>query len=596
MLKKLILPSLVLCFAAIAPAQVPGIKAADGDEAKFRQKALVFLQETAADVGNLRTLENRISFTAELANLLWFEDEKEARAMIESVINDFRQLVMQYDAQINALGPRGDGEEAGPGIMSFLEEPTNRSQIEKKFRMAFSVRQQMASGIAEHDPDLAYSFYEGIGNIVSNPEMRAKMIESDKHFEQQLLVKIAEKDPVKAGRLGRSSLEKGFGYQHVELLKKIYKKDPDKGSEFAAAVLSKVKGENPERKSIGALAGLLAFGDEQLEGSGRKPYSRQELREIAELLARAILDKPEPTEMDEYEMDGMGYVTSGVEHIDSIEKYSPARAAQIRTKFKITAPAGTKRVVVSTTASAVPPPPIAKESPAAQRRRLAAEARERREQELEEIRASTGKTELSKEERAKAAARARQIIAQTPGREAKIAALSLLAGQIASAGDKELASDIMRDAQSLVSPHPKNFRDFLLNWMLAAGYAKADPERAFPILSDLVFRANELIGATVKIGEFIDAGEEAIQDGEVQLGAFSGSMVRGFTGDLGVAEDTVRTLAYADLEKTKALTDRFDRTEVRILAKMIVLRSIFAKKPPVGEEPDAEEVMTTVLQ
>ena len=149
-----------------------------------------------------------------------------------------------------------------------------------------------------------------------------------------------------------------------------------------------------------------------------------------------------------------------------------------------------------------------------------------------------GSKQLPKEERDKVIAEARRIISQTPGRDQKVTAISMLAAQVAQAGDKELAAAIMTDAASLVNPSPKNYQDFLLTWMLASGYAAADPDKAFPLLDDTIGRANETIAAFVKAGEFFDVAEEMIQDGEVQVGAFGGGMVRGLTGELGMADST----------------------------------------------------------
>ena len=104
--------------------------------------------------------------------------------------------------------------------------------------------------------------------------------------------------------------------------------------------------------------------------------------------------------------------------------------------------------------------------------------------------------------------------------------LGLLAAQVSKLGDKELATEIMREAEALVNPAPKNYQDFLLTWMLASGYANADPEKAFPLLEETIGRANETLGAFIKVGEFIDVAEEMVQDGEVQVGAFGGQMVR----------------------------------------------------------------------
>ena len=89
---------------------------------------------------------------------------------------------------------------------------------------------------------------------------------------------------------------------------------------------------------------------------------------------------------------------------------------------------------------------------------------------------------LPKEERDKIVAQSRKIIAQTPGKDKKLVALSMLAAQVAHAGDKELANEIMADAERLVNPQPKNYRDFLMTWILASGYAETDPNKAFPLL------------------------------------------------------------------------------------------------------------------
>ena len=142
----------------------------------------------------------------------------------------------------------------------------------------------------------------------------------------------------------------------------------------------------------------------------------------------------------------------------------------------------------------------------------------------------------------------------------------------------------MKDAEAMVNPAPKNYQDFLLSWMLATGYASSNPDKAFPILEETIGRANDTLAAFVKVGEFIDVAEEMIVDGEVQVGAFGGTMVRGLTRELNIADGTIEVLAKADFAKTKALTNRFDRPEIRVLAKMMVLRAVL--KPKTVAKPD----------
>jgi len=120
--------------------------------------------------------------------------------------------------------------------------------------------------------------------------------------------------------------------------------------------------------------------------------------------------------------------------------------------------------------------------------------------------------------------------------------------------------------------------------MLASGLATSNPDKAFPLLEETIGRANDTLAAFIKVGEFIDVAEEVIQDGEVQVGAFGGQMVRGLTRELGMADTTIQVLAHADFGKTKALTNRFDRAEIRILAKMMVLRAVLDDKK--GTKPE----------
>jgi hypothetical protein len=82
------------------------------------------------------------------------------------------------------------------------------------------------------------------------------------------------------------------------------------------------------------------------------------------------------------------------------------------------------------------------------------------------------------------------------------------------------------------------------------------------------------------VAEFIDVNDEIIEDGELHVGSFGGSLIRDVTRDLSVATPTLRTLAAADMAKTKALAETFDRQELRFLAKMLVLRAVLDDRPP----------------
>lgn len=564
--------TLLAIFSQLGIAQALTDKKPTDDPEALKKEAVAFLRETMADVNNLRTLENRISFSAELAGLMWFHDEREARSLYVTAFGNFRELLTQYDHQMNALGEPGDEQES-VGRRTLFGEVGERGQLYRRFQTAMQVRQQIAMSLAEHDAELAFQFYFDSALAVTNAEFRKQLDSRDEYFENQLLAEIAKTNASKAVQFAKKSVEKGLNYQHIDILRKIYAKDPEKGAELAVVMLAKVK-TNLDADQFWVISSFLgaasdSFEASQKEGGKRPMLTQSELRELADTFGQAILDDKSENS------NGLGYVVA-------IEKYSPSRAIQIKAKFK--AASGTRdpnRYTVRGE-SAPPPPPPPKASSGLGSALSEKQDRERieRENAEKELQDNVGKLankQLPKEERQKIVAQARKILMSTPGKDKKIVGLSALAATVAKAGDKELAAEIMKEAQALVNPQPKNYQDFLLTWMLAAGFAEAEPEKAFPLLEDTIMCANDTLSAFIKVGEFIDVAGEMIDDGEVQVGAFGGQMVRGLTSELGMADATLRTLAKADFKKTRDLTSRFDRSEVRILAKMMILRAVLGE-------------------
>jgi len=583
---KLLAFTLSLLLTGFATAQTPTPTESE-DDAKLKTQAVEFLRETSSEVARLRSLENRISFDSELASLMWFHDAREAKAMYGQVVSDFKQLLMQFDSEMNAASmPSDDDDEA-----SFLFG-RGTSRVQRKFRIAMAVRQQIAMSLAEHAPDLAYNFYVDSINSISNPELRKDAERSDRYFESRLLQQIAESDAAKGVAYGKDSLKRGINSMHIELLRKLYKKDADKGIDFGSSLLSAVRSDPKKVDDLNFYSLLLNFGEENLAASktaGAKlpVYERNDLRDIAELFYQAIM-----AEKNEHHYGINSYISV-------IEKYAPGRAAQLRVKFKSVGSSGGRAYglasnALSAAANAMPPPRIAGNSNAGMNEYERAQ-KEREEKEnaykkhIDDLK-GLGSKNLPKDQRDAAIAQARKIISETKGKDKKIAALSLLAAQVKKMGDKDLAGEIMRDAERMVDPAPRNYQDYLFTWMLAGGYAEADPDKAFVMLESTIQRANDTISAFVKVAEFIDVQREMIDDGEVQVGMFGGEMIRSMTRELGMASGTIRTLVNADFTKTRALTNTFDRTETRVLAKMMVLRVVLDKKTK-EKDADAEKMV-----
>ncbi len=577
---------MILIACSFAKGQAVASASKPEKDEKLIKAAISFLRETSADVDRMRSIENRLSFGSELASLMWFHDEKSARAMYAAAISDFKLLLINLDASINAASAGLEDEAYG---FSFFG--SGRPAAQRKISVALLVRQQIALGLAEHDPDMAYGFFLETAALLSNPTLRESHDESDRTFEAQLIQQIAEKDASKALRYGKESLKDGIDDKHLQLLKKIYAKDADKGNEFGQAIVSRIKSDKESVKGEWVYSSLLQYGTESLavakkaESKKQPVFSESDLRAIADQFAQVLMTP---------DVEDLGYATDA--YIEQIEKYSPSRGAQLRKNFKIDGPAMSMNLATNAVHTAAM-------SAGSNSNRMsnsmvdvideAQRETEAREKELSEGLKSLDKP-LAKEERDKVVARARAHISKTKGAEAKIAGLSILAAQVAKAGDKELAAEIMLEAEKLVNPLPKNYRDYLLSWLLASGYAESDPDKAFPLLESTIMRANDTIAAFAKVAEFIDVNEEMISNGEVQVGAFGGTMLRGMTRDLGIANTTLIALAKADFAKTKAVTETFERIEVRVLAKMLVLRAVLDVKKPEPMVPTSGELSDSV--
>lgn len=576
----------IAAFAFTAFAQQPSVvkpeptpsPTPDENAEKIKQEAVNYIRVTLRDVDNMRTSENRIGFTAELASLLWDHDQREATAMFSSVVNEFKSLLSRYDMQLNAFEMAGQAKDVGGGL--FGAEPTEYSRVIRKARMAAAVRQQIAMSLADHVPELALNFFNDSGSIVTNEKLKSQISAGDEGFEFRLISRIAETNLARAVELSEDGLKKGLNYNHISLLRRIYEKDQDKGIAFGAKVLAAFKATDRDKIQDYLTSSFLSFGVENSEAAKNDPakkpiYSEADLREIAEIFAASILK------------DGDVYNRySALSYATVIEKVLPARAAQIRAKYPDrTEAAGRGRVRNTTTFSVEAPPPAMPggrsgatavgtgggdiESPS---------QKETDEMKMMENMNKLGNKELPKEERDKIVAEARKLIEGNTSREAKVTALSLLAAQVKKAGDGQLASELMLDASRQLNPSAKHMREMMLTWILISGYAETEPDKAFGMIETTIFRVNELLAAMATVGEFVDVNEEMFVDGEMQVGAFGGDMVRGITSSLGMAESTVSKLVAADFDRSRAMTDRFDRVETRVLAKMILLRTILGKK------------------
>jgi len=558
----IILASTAFAFSQTAtPAPTP-------DAEKEKAQMVAFLRDVDQEVSNLRLPENRITFFAEVGSAMWQFDETQARTIYAKAINDLRQIIMSYSA---AAADAKAAQAADPDALtaSFVGIGY-RDPMATMGRNLLQVRRQVLLSIAQNDAELALNALADTSGLVLEDGRYGDP--NDDALMQELAVMAAPRSPKRALEMALESLKKEITSRHFRILQQLNEVDGEAARTLASAMVSKAK-EGKTNSYV--LAEFLKSADRSLEAANKKsakpsPYTVDDARAIAGLFADKISENP-----------------NLYDKIDEIEKYLPARAMALKAKF-----AAQKRMV-GNAVNAVRSYGMASNSNSGRR-----SAEEERWKKLSEDRKSLevfsklsgGK--LPPEEREKVLAEARKTIARLRDPRDKVIALSAIATGVVSS-DKPLALDLMREADRIAPIYPKNYADFMVVFAVASGYAMVDPEQAFPRIEALIASTNEIINAGMKIGEFIDVSGEMIQDNELKIGAFAGPMSAGLMSGMSIADMPIRKLADFDLDRTRALADRFERPEARVLAKLLILRAYAKKFDMNTATPDMDAVPET---
>jgi hypothetical protein len=105
------------------------------------------------------------------------------------------------------------------------------------------------------------------------------------------------------------------------------------------------------------------------------------------------------------------------------------------------------------------------------------------------------------------------------------------------------------------------------------------------MLEPIVEQLNELIAAGALLGGFFS--EQFVKDDEIQLSSMNSflPMIAGqYAADL-------NAVAREDFDRTKMVADRFQRLEVRTLARLLLIQSILSPQTPTNLMPTGTFVL-----
>ena len=593
--------SLMLLISLSAFAQVSDKEKTEKEAERKQQierKTYVLVDEIAGAAPGLKLPENRSFILAAAADLLWEHDEPRARNLFLDALNTLNLMNVAAVGKSNSQVANGEKPSA-------KEKEQNLSQ----YFAVFTLRQQLLQRVARRDPQLALDMLRSSRQAMMEP--RADWVRDgfslsdgfslpdDRLLEQQIATEAAARDPQKALQLARESLAKGFSYQLIALLQKLNQKDAEIGTKFAGEIISKLRGRNIATDLPGSsiAVSLLTFSRTPTEqttiklsilratANQRLKLDEEQRRELVELITNAALT-----------VSGNANLLYALSEImPEIKEFAPERLALVQKRlaaFNQTLPKeqrlsdeynsltrnGTPEDVLKLAATA----PENDRSWMQQQAVVMAAMKGRADSFREYI-----NTEIPDESRRKSLLDAldteqinvalyksdteelQKLLPRIRHDEERARVMSALAITLEKKGKHDEALSLLNEAQTLVKTGFENESQTNALLALVGAYALVEPAKAFGIIERTVDRANDEMTKLLLLDKFIGTG--IIKKGEIAMQHSAMIPI-----DFAVFKygKSVAALANADFERTRAAADRFERNELRLMARLLLAQAL----------------------
>jgi hypothetical protein len=604
--------SLLVCSSnAFAQMPVPTPTPAPTEQQKQAQKevekkALALLEDTIADAQSLRVLENRALVTATAADLLWTRDEKRARSLFTDALNAL--------ATARAASSGANSIEDGEGT-------TGRNYANYAGYIASALRQQLLQMVAHHDATLALDLLRAGSSAKPAPASNASannaaapaqanhnrgMMDEDARLEQTLIAQIAATDPKTALRIAEESLAKGVSPNLLSTLRVLQRKDAEAATKLAGSIVERLHSTNFQTNPEAAFVVMQLF---DISVHPERYGSRQAVAGEASAATGEAAKKPQPllnetALRDLADIAASAMITGGAMSasiyqaptlLPFIEKYAPARAAQIRGKLsdamKQTNPEfrsimkyqeqmqnGTPDSILQAAAKSPPEERDMLYQSAAwkalsqndtTRARQIVQDNVTNPQQRAQLLTMLDRQALTQALRLGKLDEARQMLRERGTRSKKDQAvmLAMLAQMAARKGDRKFALEVLDEARQLVPNSQAQNQDQIdAQLAVAAAYTFVEPARSFEIIEPMIDQANELIRAAALLDKFGNSGQRFFRNGELML-SMSGGASFAIRSRYGRA---LTLLANADFDRARSAADRFQQPELRVMARILI--------------------------
>jgi len=584
---------LVISNLVRAQADPPRPEPADAQKNKeteqrqeLEKKTLGLLNDVASAAWSLKLPENRIYIISNTADLLWTVDEKRARTLYWEALNS-----------INLITPSQPARKAGERVTKAEGETNLRAYIS-----TFRLRQGLLRRIAKRDSQLALEMLRATRQVAPQMFGSEFPIPDDRQLEQEIASEVAGRDPAHALQVARESLAKGFSFELFNLLYQLNQKDSEKASEFAGDIIAKLRTTNVAK-------------DFRASSIGIRLLERSRIREAKQTTLARSAESPKPLTLnDEQRRDLVDVLTNAALNVSAnshllydisdvmpeIQEFFPERRSALERKISTFNETLTKQQRDQNTYNTLIRRGMPEEIV-----RVAATANDDEREYLYRqaaiIASFRGSTEsfrdfvskevnnegeqrklldlLDNEEITLAALRKqvdelKKLLPKIRRKEERARAMAEVALMLKEKGEDAEAATLLDEAATLIKTDLKSETQSNALLTLLCAYAVVDPPKAFALAERTVDQANSQISFLMLVDKVVKSG--AVKKSEIVLsqgGIMSlDSMV--FRYGKGVT-----ALAKTDFSRTRALADRFERNELRVLARLLILKGLMGSAP-----------------
>ena len=578
------LKSLVSCLLAIAVTLAVPARASQQDKEADRQKelekkTLALLNDVAAGAWSLKLPENRLFIMSNAADLLWTVDEKRARTLYWDALNALNLVT----------GPsRSIGQKLSP------EE---RAKLAHSYLSAFELRQKLLRRVAKRDAQLALDMLRASRSVPPRHVIPEFTFPDDVQLEQGIASELAARDPAQALQIARQSLAKGLTLEVLTFLQRLNDVDSERGSQFAGEVITKLRTINLATDFHGAYVAVqLLYLSRKLDSnqqarlgglSGLKVLNldEEQKRSIVEQLTDVALSATVAL----YVLWQVHQVMAEIQHFfpersDAVAKklstftrsMHEANPDQESQNSLIMVGAVEELVRTATTADSVTRMSLYQQASmmaVAQGKtewfREAINKQETSSDLRAQIIDSLDHHEISVAVMRKQVDELQKLLPKIRRKDKRAGAMAELALLMHEKGEKEEASSMLDEAATLIKTDLTDDKQTNALLTLLCAFAVVDPPKAFALAERTIDRANRQISLLLLLDKVVKSG--ALKKNELLLEQPQLMPIEFLVFKYGKG---MAALARADFNRTRALAERFERNELRLMAQLLVLKGL----------------------